>query len=1726
MSELLVPIHANALRLERSTRVIGTPSDLEILPWFDGQRDHNTRAPNLASAINAEPFSDHEHWLLPGVHVHWTLPDGLTRGSTRRSAHRSVRVDDLWFAPAPNRWLVLRQTGASQTQDKAWIVESDYVHPGTSRPISNPIAYPRKKRTRHQPPYLYLGRKIEVNVTSMEPVSETFEPMQPATSLSTYNDVLTALGPGDPLFAAHYPSCHSVFGLHDAQPPPSGQSVKYDVYGWYSDDIADPLQRMVSAMYTDVTGTISTLARRAHENALDTPVEAGARLTEVQWGKAAAIHLREQFGWSALRQDRQVPENILCHARVTIDPDMPADALPEHTSGAIGIGSSSYEAFAALLAGEASASLPEETENRLVQAFAATDLARHPPDLGQKLKEARHNEQFKGVQGHSIWVIRPSETGADQTSDQTRLTLPDNLAHELNRLNELQEAFNASQHAIEGRQQELFAGWHHYMQAAYPEGDADPFATDVDALRELIERTRLQPLENLQRQTGQLFHGVGPTGDMLLTDQKPALSDEQAITGPMPEGVLIGGAERNNYRYLSAEIGQLLSHTPEAPEPEQPFYGGIDGTYFKFALLTDEQITQIEVWAGSIINQIGLNTHHRMMVTDGVLANPDGEDEPTGGMAAAEIPTAVRRGIFSSKQELEERALGPNRARLNYRLRQGVVRHTLSLEAGELVTEVFGEVAHLRGTPILTRLGFQTSEGRQAGPWGTATFGVDKRDFRLAVPSGQRFAGLYGKSGDYLYGIGILTLPDHVPLTTDANDATVQLVDESNSATLAADVVRQHGVVLDTLRGLSNTTPGLQVVRPRQSEPETAGLHLGIVPGPRYWQPNDPVIVLDDRHVQPRERHGHDGGYHYDDIISKPTLIGAIEGGEEGELFSDVVSGGERITGIEISAGLITDSITFTSNLREFDRRGGNGGSPSESFALEEDEYISSVSYLVTEWAGQTVINQLRFATNKGRTFGPWGSSGKTGPAFGYEAREGYAICGFTGRSGNYLNALGVLSAPVSTLANGRGDSGTAYSATYAVQLSEGWYGPKEFAGNARAPRDVTSLTTHAQTSIGWAAHQGADSWDPLQIQWQAVIKPLTRGGNTQSGMYNPDFVTSSQALPMNHPDLEAMDKAAHIAPDHEYLAGSSIINPSAGRLLLKRLAALPNSLQPVVGDINGTPMVLPLGGFHDQLLMRKHEPQIGVDDPVGLPAQKAFTLRIKKAICGLHPTTPMAANAFHPIRSGEINIQRLRVIDTFGRSREWTPDATHTTRRMASQGQVANTARLPIRLCQPARLNFRWLSATHEEVESNAHPATSPVCGWLLANDLDASIGVYAASGELLGSVIDQGVWESAPGKNSAPRSWREIENPHLARVVRWLTTESTNDLTGSFLDTLDAALYQIDPQDSARHPPRALLVSRPVALVRARISLSLQHGAALDQSMRALRQSIIDNTEDSHEFVKVRFPVRLGEHGQLNDGLCGYWIEQGALFRDDSFHTTQGLETQSEHELIKIPTSDNLNEFPVTQSLADEPLSVSMLIDPRGAVHATTGILPVKSIAVPPDQYLPQLARLRVTFRTAPVLTPRDEVEIPLPAESGFSWTWLEYSAGNWAETPHHPTIVKRDIDAVFGRRADSLWALLIQLGRIIPDGDINSGHLMPGDPDISPDPYRKLDLDIETIERALHALSRSIGNVQRRALYRGRPVAREGWLELRPEPDAQEDFLEALDTDTQSIELDENS
>jgi hypothetical protein len=147
-----------------------------------------------------------------------------------------------------------------------------------------------------------------------------------------------------------------------------------------------------------------------------------------------------------------------------------------------------------------------------------------------------------------------------------------------------------------------------------------------------------------------------------------------------------------------------------------------------------------------------------------------------------------------------------------------------------------------------------------------------------------------------------------------------------------------------------------------------------------------------------------------------PTYLKAagqtnITGGSGGTDFLDSeIPVGARITEIRVRTGRYIDGIQAVfllpdGSIYEGPFHGGSGGS-SNVFRLEKNEYVTGISGRCGEY-----IDSLRIHTNK-RTSALFGSSGGI-QNFRIDVPSGNQAIAFTGRSGQYLDAIGLSYASI-----------------------------------------------------------------------------------------------------------------------------------------------------------------------------------------------------------------------------------------------------------------------------------------------------------------------------------------------------------------------------------------------------------------------------------------------------------------------------------------------------------------------------------------------------------------------------------------------------------------------------------------------------------------------------------------------------------------------------------------
>ena len=359
--------------------------------------------------------------LEVGAHLHWAMPDGLTRGGGPGA--------ELDFPAAPSRWLVTRIaiTGGT-TSLTSWLVESDALTTEAPPSGTSAITLPYQPDSAQPPTFAYLGRTHDLK-----------EGWTPARSLGSVR-VADALGTplsvvtnGEVGFAAYYPSCRGVFGfwddLADLTPPRNDPAqLAYAVVGWYDQPTEDPVPpgTTVEALQTargwTLTGSLDT-------NASDTL--AGSVYTGILQG----------ISWSpdtdyVLGQPVQQPLTVTA-----------------------AIGNTTAEALAAYFMGRDHPNVP--LFETLLDAFQSglLETFKQPTSDGlAALRERLHAQRYAGQHSGTVYSI----VAADDTGPNPRelIDLPGRLAADLDQLNVLQGQADQCDFHADWYRWQLFADWY------------------------------------------------------------------------------------------------------------------------------------------------------------------------------------------------------------------------------------------------------------------------------------------------------------------------------------------------------------------------------------------------------------------------------------------------------------------------------------------------------------------------------------------------------------------------------------------------------------------------------------------------------------------------------------------------------------------------------------------------------------------------------------------------------------------------------------------------------------------------------------------------------------------------------------------------------------------------------------------------------------------------------------------------------------------------------------------------------------------------------------------------------------------------------------------------------------------------------------------------------------------------------------------------------------------
>ena len=397
-------------------------------------------------------------------------------------------------------------------------------------------------------------------------------------------------------------------------------------------------------------------------------------------------------------------------------------------------------------------------------------------------------------------------------------------------------------------------------------------------------------------------------------------------------------------------------------------------------------------------------------------------------------------------------------------------------------------------------------------------------------------------------------------------------------------------------------------------------------------------------------------------------------------------------------------------------------------------------------------------------------------------------------------------------------------------------------------------------------------------------------------------------------------------------------------------------------------------------------------------------------------------------IAAGTVTLGRVRLVDAFGRTLDLDVGRTVVPARLAVPGRAAALLRTP-RFTAPARVRLRFVDAATTQPDAavdarvdEVEPAqqVSPVSGFLLPDHVDESAEFFAPDGAPLGELLVQAVgggvvWEAAPGRPlpadappgadlaaaALPLGWMAaglVAADAAARSGRPAGEAGGPDESAlsAFLRAIDTTLWSCDPLAGAGTAALVGIAGRPVAVVRAVLSVDVEDDLEeleLDAAGREARAAAY------RELAAVEVPVRLGEVTRTDDGLLGYFLDDdySAVHLVDRAVREQAREggRQRGHLLPwgttpQVPDRDGIRHpyvgaENIVRLRPGVPRLVTLLMLPGLAVDVTGAVTPRQRIRLARAWFGPVLDRLVPSIRVGPVLIDPGEVRLPPVAALG---------------------------------------------------------------------------------------------------------------------------------------------
>lgn len=230
------------------------------------------------------------------------------------------------------------------------------------------------------------------------------------------------------------------------------------------------------------------------------------------------------------------------------------------------------------------------------------------------------------------------------------------------------------------------------------------------------------------------------------------------------------------------------------------------------------------------------------------------------------------------------------------------------------------------------------------------------------------------------------------------------------------------------------------------------------------------------------------------------------------------------------------------------------------------------------------------------------------------------------------------------------------------------------------------------------------------------------------------------------------------------------------------------------------------------------------------------------------------------------------------------------------------------------------------------------------------------------------------------------------------------------ALLRVIDSTLWTVDPYAATGEEHLSLLIGHPVAVLRAVVRLDVAEpvpDVGNEQVAVPVRLGALTQWKDGlfgyfvgddfDHFRCVRSEAAELALDSPRNGFLGSVTEARSYYGRYLDDLAAGDDPGSP---VVHPYIDREG---LLWLVPGQTHTLTLLVEPHAVVHATAGLLPRKEIGLRREWIADALAAIAPTFRYGPVLRDPREVRMPIAADIGGAWTWTHRADVDvWAEEP----------------------------------------------------------------------------------------------------------------------------